>query len=380
VRADQEDRAEARTWLAAYARTTSSTNVLPRDVALPALFAAGLVGEMGGILAEIKKAAREGPAYPRYRHRLREELGDFLWYFVRIIDTMGVGFERFRPVTDEGPASEPVLQRALRLSATVGKVAGLLAGSAPLRRTDVLSMRLVEIWQLLEGVAAQAGIDLEAAARENIAKALSRWPGEREHHPLFDDAYPEEERLPRRLVIEFRERTASDRLQVMLRCNGLNIGDRITDNAHQLDGYRYHDVFHLAHAAHLGWSPVLRALLRCKRKSNRRVDEVEDGARAIVLEEAITAMIYGRAKELSFFEGLDHLDFDLLKMISDFTVGLEVAAVPYWQWEASILDGYRAFRTLREHRGGCVEIDLKAHRITWSASPIPVQLAATGAP
>lgn len=367
MRADEEGRAGTRTWLAAYARATGSTNVLPRDAALPALVAAGLVGEIGGILAEIKKAAREGPAYPRYRHRLREEIGDFLWYFVRIAETVGVDFDRFHTLAGEVSSSGPVLEQALHLSSTVGEIAGLLAGGALHRHTDMLVTLLVEIWRLLGRVAAEAGVDLDDAARSNVAKTHSRWPHERIHHPLFDEVYPEEERLPRLLTIEFRERTTSDRLQVMLRCNDLNIGDRITDNAYQLDGYRYHDVFHLAHAAHLGWSPVLRTLLRCKRKSDSRVDEVEDGARAIVMEEAITAMTYCRAKELSFFDGLDHLDFDLLKAIKDLTIGLEVADVPYWQWEASILDGYRAFRALGEHRGGRIEMNLKTHRVAWSA-------------
>ncbi|MGW7530630.1 hypothetical protein ACWGJ5_46485, partial [Streptomyces sp. NPDC054783] len=30
------------------------------------------------------------------------------------------------------------------------------------------------------------------------------------------------------------------------------------------DDYRFHDAFHLAHAAVLGWSPVSRFLLGCK--------------------------------------------------------------------------------------------------------------------
>ena len=34
------------------------------------------------------------------------------------------------------------------------------------------------------------------------------------------------------------------------------------------DGYRFHDVVHLAYAAILGWSPVTRALLDCKRRSS----------------------------------------------------------------------------------------------------------------
>ena len=51
-------------------------------------------------------------------------------------------------------------------------------------------------------------------------------------------------------------------------------------NIADADGYRYHDIFHIANAVFLGWSPVVRALLRCKRKSQPHIDENEDGARA----------------------------------------------------------------------------------------------------
>ena len=64
-----------------------------------------------------------------------------------------------------------------------------------------------------------------------------------------------------------------------LRCNGLNFGDRLTDNIVDPDGYRYHDIFHFAYAVHLGWSPVIRSLLRAKRKSVPATDENEDGGR-----------------------------------------------------------------------------------------------------
>ena len=39
------------------------------------------------------------------------------------------------------------------------------------------------------------------------------------------------------------------------------------------DDYRFHDAFHYAYAAILGWSPVTRALFRLKRKSETDVDE-----------------------------------------------------------------------------------------------------------
>jgi hypothetical protein len=154
---------------------------------------------------------------------------------------------------------------------------------------------------------------------------------------------------------------------VLLRCNGINFGDRLTDNIEDPDGYRYHDIFHFAHAVHLGWSPVVRALLRCKRKSSSKKDEGQDGARAVILEEAVAAIVFSRAKEMNFFDGVDHVDYDLLKTVQEFIQGFEVDQVPLWQWEAAILDGYATFRKLRSNRGGTVTIDLVRRELTYLA-------------
>ena len=86
-------------------------------------------------------------------------------------------------------------------------------------------------------------------------------------------------------------------------CDGINIGDRLTDNAVTPDDYRFHDVFHFAYVAVLSWSPVLRSLLRLKRKSDPEIDEAQDGARAMLIEEGITTWIFGVAGELNFFDG-----------------------------------------------------------------------------
>jgi NTP pyrophosphatase (non-canonical NTP hydrolase) len=40
----------------------------------------GLAGETGELLNEYKKYVRDGSAHVRFRDRLREELGDLLWY------------------------------------------------------------------------------------------------------------------------------------------------------------------------------------------------------------------------------------------------------------------------------------------------------------
>ncbi len=78
----------------------------------------------------------------------------------------------------------------------------------------------------------------------------------------------------------FKEKTIEGKSYVIQQCTGINIGDRLTDNRLEPDDYRFHDVFHLAYAAILGWSPVLRALFKVKRKSCPKIDENQDGARA----------------------------------------------------------------------------------------------------
>ena len=46
------------------------------------------------------------------------------------------------------------------------------------------------------------------------------------------------------------------------------------------------------------------------------------------------------------------LPFDLLKHVRQFVAGYEPERCPLWLWEEAILEGYAAFRFLREHRRG----------------------------
>ena len=48
-------------------------------------------------------------------------------------------------------------------------------------------------------------------------------------------------------------------ISTLLKSGGFLLGDRLTDNHLPEDDYRFHDVFHLAFAAVLGWSPTTRA-------------------------------------------------------------------------------------------------------------------------
>ena len=112
--------------------------------------------------------------------------------------------------------------------------------------------------------------------------------------------------------------------------------------------------FHFAHAAILHWSPTFRALIKHKRKSDPKLDEAQDGGRARVVEEGLTAWIFSRAKRLNFFQGQDSLSFDLLKTVRQFVQGYEVEECPLNLWEQAILEGYKVVRQVRDNNGGIV--------------------------
>ena len=349
-------------WLTEYSEAAARTDRLAGKPNHTETLAAGLFGEAGSVLAELKKEGRETKAYPAYRNRLVEELGDLLWYLVRF-STVAGSFD----LADLDPPDHPperqnerVLEHSLALGAAIGELCALQQEAG-----NVAVERLQAVWNALFLVATSAGISLHDAAQQNLAKTGSRWPYERQFIPFFDDSFEEWEQLPRRLDIEFHQVERSGTKVVILRCNGLNFGDRLTDNIEYPDFYRFHDVFHLAYAVYLGWSPVIRSLLNCKRKSDPRLDENQDGARAGIIEEAISAVVFSRAKEMDFYRGLDHVDYDLLKTIQEFVRGFEVEQAPLWQWEEAILQGYRVFRTLRDNNGGKVTMDMFSRELRY---------------
>jgi len=349
-------------WLMEFAEAAQRTDRLADRPNHVELLAAGLMGEAGSVLAELKKEHRERDAYPVYRHRMVEEVGDFLWYFVRLVSVVEPNLLSQLEIPSD--ASKGPSDHAVPLFLDFGGAVGAVLPLVSTKSADQLRNALKRVWKLLMDICAETQLDIRSVGENNIKKVKRRWPTERNYMPLFDVDFDEEEQLPRKLEIEFRERAQNI---VVLRCNRINFGDRLTDNIQDPDGYRCHDIFHFAYAVHLGWSPVTRALLRAKRKSNKKIDEAEDGARAAILEEAVSAIVFSRAKRLNFFDGIDHVDYDLLKTIQEFIEGYEVERIPLWQWELAILDGYRVFRQLRNNRGGRVILDLPNHQLKYLA-------------
>ncbi len=230
----------------------------------------GLAGEAGQLLSEYKKWIRDGPAHKLHRERVAEELGDLLWY--------------------------------------------------------------------VANVAEQFDLKLSHVADENLHKVKERWgsgrpqPVELGALSALDAIYQAQEQLPRKGVAEIRPVVSDGTKRIETFVNGQKMGQDLTDNAWTEDGYCLHDVFHLACMALLGWSPVIRRGLGIKRKSDQRVDEVEDGGRAIVIEEGVSALVFSYAIRHDMLLGVSILDYSLLRTIKQMTNHLEVGVRTVADW------------------------------------------------
>lgn len=208
------------------------------------------------------------------------------------------------------------------------------------------------------------GVDLNNVAETNIRKTIERWENIDKHDRTepYDAAFPDGEQFPRMFEIVFKE-NENDKMQMYL--DGKEFGDPLTDNAYEDDGYRFHDAFHLSFVGVLGWSPVIRSLMKRKRKSNNEIDTIEDGARAIIIEEAISAIIYEYVARHDFLKGITTVDYELLSTIKKLVAHLEVSDASSSLWEDCIIQGCQAFVGLRTHGGGILHCDLDSRKITF---------------
>lgn len=340
----------------------------------------GLFGEVGGVMSAVKKHKREGDVFIGYRNTVVEELGDALWYLAALarrcncsLDTIfskATRNEKYATVLAAndlvaGGVAEVIKVKELRgLDQTLvkfGEVAASLLSIDP--ASSAAESKLVDFADAFLHVLQGASVSLAEVIQDNLAKVRGRFlVPDRAALADFDASYDLDEQLPRDFTIVIRQRRGG---QSYLEWNGVFIGDPLTDNIGNGDDYRFHDVFHFAHAAVLHWSPTFRALIKHKRKSNPRVDESQDSGRAIVVEEGLSAWIFSRAKMLNFFDGQKGVSFDLLKTVSEFVKGYEVEECPLKLWEDAILQGYSVFRQVRANGGGVVLGSRSARRIEY---------------
>jgi NTP pyrophosphatase (non-canonical NTP hydrolase) len=364
--------------LSEYASLVADTDILPNDLA-PVLM--GLFGEVGGIMSTTKKHVRDTKAYPGYRIAAQEEFGDTLWYLGAICRRLDISLSYlFSEVSSSASfakvcaasdlafggvthISTPILPPAIDDSLfQLGRAAASLLDAN--RESQVLP-KLHQFVQCYLAALNVSKLGFSDIVRMNIAKTHGAFlePLASEL-PVFDDAFELEEQIPSKFEIKITQRKSG---RSHLQWNGVFIGDPLTDNIADPDGYRFHDVFHFAHAGILHWSPVFRSLIKQKRKSDPWIDETQDGGRAIIIEEGLTALIFSKAKDLNYFEDHDRVSYGLLKTIQEFTTGYEVAACPLKLWEKAILEGFKVFRQIRSSGGGWVVGDRTTRSIQYRA-------------
>ena len=280
-------------------------------------------------------------------------------------------YQRLSAATDIDADNDDPIVPLLGLAGEIGSVIAEYKkkirpdGAGYVGFDEVIRIELGDILWYLASLTSRSGLTLGEVAVANLTKTRARWlPGDGVPPTSYDDDMPNGQRLPRRFEALFTTYVENGLTKCSMTIDGEEFGDPIDDNTRYEDNYRFHDVFHLAHAAILGWSPVLRLLVGRKRRNDDR-DRTEDGARAIAAEESVTAMVFALAEAWNYFAEAEHVDETILNAAKAVTSRLEVGDRNSADWERAILAGYAVWRGLRDNDGGRVIVDLDAAAIEY---------------
>ena len=249
--------------LSEYESAIAPTDRFHKNDTTPILL--GIFGEVGSVMSTSKKLSREKSAFSNgYRRDVEEELGDTLWYVAALCRRLDMSLSNlFAEALGNGSYSISVAANADpdRPVAKVFSISDLAPLDSVLLRLGEFSARLLAVEMgsekvrpllidfigiYLEAVQASS-VSFAAILNENIAKTCGRFlTPSAEDLPDFDAEFPVDEQLPGKFEIEILQRPNG---RSYLRWNGVFIGDPLTDNIADQDGYRFHDVFHLANAA-----------------------------------------------------------------------------------------------------------------------------------
>lgn len=405
----------------------------------------GLVSELGSILSALKKVILRSDACSLSKNitkgELREELGDALWYVGMCTNVLYGGKDIFAECLDEleslhvGKSTEP--ERVLQVGSQ--KIAEFEVGKALFdtentldnfqraafgtRRTEGDDLRDVCV-AVLQQLTAQLvrcympesekdriNTEVKEKSDKNILietawhltalatlndlklseildhlKAKTDFRGELSETVVRDKNFRKQERFPEVFEIAFVPNLEDQSVSEMfwLREDGyhLKLGASLQDNHRDGDGYRYHDAIHVAFAVHLGWSPNLRKFMNLKRRSNKEIDDIEDGGRAAILEEMIILQVHTYASKLksyineakgkpssqqfakSPFDDPNVLTFEFIRNLHQLSKGYEVFHSKEADWRKAICDGYGMYIRLQE-AGGVLKANMRERTLTY---------------
>lgn len=267
-------------------------------------------------------------------------------------------------------ASEDKLSEIVPFLGIIGEIGSVVTqlkikfrdGDAYVAFKNKLSEELGDVLWYLSTIATQNDLSLEDVANQNLAKIHDRFlVDDVSSYKDFDSNYPDTERFPEEFEVEFRsyEEEGKRKLHIIDNRDNTPIGDPLTDNTYEDDGYRFHDIFHYGYLAVLGWSPVLRKLLKKKRKSDPTIDEIEDGARSQITEELVSLFIYHHALDHDLLKYSKSVDSGIIKKVQNLVMNTEVSECSGKQWEKAILNSFQIYNQLRENDGGRVLVSRK---------------------
>ena len=217
----------------------------------------GLFGEIGSLVSALKKRRRDKDAYFGYERAVLEEVGDVLWYASAFARRGGTSLtevasrvigDRIPPnqitlgeivLAPDQPVGDAAIETALLdLAGEAGDIAHRFKNGEYADNADLVRGDLVKLLRPLGRASAAFEVSLDVAGRRNIEKTASRWRAGAGWPPLFDDGIDIDEQLPRSLRIEIYQRPVNSKDFVFQKCNGVLVGDRLTDNHDPPDFYR----------------------------------------------------------------------------------------------------------------------------------------------
>ena len=285
--------------------------------------------------------------------KLNEEIGDTLWYLSALHtvagknfgDALGMSnFEELDTWAKERPAAKQI-KATQNLYSSHTKLAGQIDHLKQYFPANAANDYLKNLAQF----AHVCGTSLNEAADHNLQKISDRY------------AQPEQLHWPDAHEFAFMGRKAFDFSingdTVTMSSDGKIIGDPLTSQVREDDGFNTHDIVHLSLATYLDWSPVLRKLT-----NTRRDDDTLDGARHYLTEENIVQNVWRFQEENPNRHGLG---WDLLTNISDSVAKHpEANKITLAQWENAIKIGVDNANKLAANKGGRVVCDFVSKQMT----------------
>ena len=371
-------------YLEDYIQLVIKTNKFPdNEVVLSAKM--GLFGEIGSFLAIYKKMARgEKSNLIKAKKDVVEELGDIFWYFILLCIKSKIDLNKLLSTFQHKELEKNGKKLTLVTNFASAPFVQVIDETDQLPTLDshdllVTSKILLELIESDEievsfqnffinylSIINKLNISLKEILEANILKINDRFIPIEDLDLTkyeFDKGFSEEKK--KKKIFEIKFVTKANKKSYM-KLNNVFIGDALNNNHRDDDGYKYHDVFHLAFATVLHWSPTFRALIKHKRKSNPQIDETEDSGRAIVIEEGLSAWLFAKHKlDKIDLTNENNITYGMLKTIREFVHGYEVEKCPLQLWVSAITQGYSVFNQLSSHKGGIVKCDLVNRKITF---------------